>query len=279
MATQRDHALKLGRALYHLQWLKRELGEWFQGDRHHTVSTVKTDLQFQGLYQFDTFVRAEKPPIDPVSLVIGECLHNMRSALDLLAYELAVAFAKPQPISQDVAEGSEFPIFGDEDRKGLAGQGARRFREARRKKIGGMDPRAQTVIEGLQPYQDGPKFRDHPLWRLHTLDRINKHRLLHTVVSFAENAGLSLNHSDNVSGGPPFPYPGVVDDQKETRVAGMVARAINPDREMVVVVKPTLSICFAPEVPDLGTAPVLDILADIYFYITDKVSPPLQAFL
>jgi hypothetical protein len=55
-------------------------------------------------------VRVLNPPPAALRLLIGDCLHNFRFALDNLAYELAVEHQRgplPYPYFKD----SEFPIF------------------------------------------------------------------------------------------------------------------------------------------------------------------------
>ena len=136
----------------------------------------------------------KQPPKNPISLLIGDALHNMRSALDTLAYALASAFTKP--LSEDIANRSDF-IFGDEDRKGNVGVGSALF-HAGAAKIEGWHPDAQTAVEGLQPYQRGKSFRTDPLWTLHDLDRINKHRLLHITVAQSTGTLWQINGFRNV---------------------------------------------------------------------------------
>jgi len=50
------------------------------------------------------------------------------------------------------------------------------------RKVGGIAPVARTIVEGLQPYRRGQNFASHPLWVLHELSRIDKHRLPHVVL-------------------------------------------------------------------------------------------------
>jgi len=86
----------------------------------------------------------------------------LRAALDLLAFNLASVYTVP--LSDDVAESSEFPIFGDEDRQGNTGVGATRFNSASNAgipnrgsglyKIRGVNPGAQTIIEALRACRD-----------------------------------------------------------------------------------------------------------------------------
>jgi hypothetical protein len=47
-----------------------------------------------------------------------------------------------------------------------------------RDKIADIPPAALATIESLQPYKDGPAFRDHPLWQLNRLCNIDKHSVV-----------------------------------------------------------------------------------------------------
>ena len=51
----------------------------------------------------------------------------------------------------------------------------------RQNRIGGIDPRAQTIIEGLQPHNRGAEFESDPLWKLHQLSNMDKHRVPHVA--------------------------------------------------------------------------------------------------
>lgn len=51
----------------------------------------------------------KRPPLIEWGALIGECLFNFRSALDHLAFDLAVAHSGP--LAPGVEETSEFPIF------------------------------------------------------------------------------------------------------------------------------------------------------------------------
>src|SRR5437667_11229671 len=84
------------------------------------------------------------------------------------------------PLHDDVAHDSQFPIVGDENRKGASGKGPEMFK-GQTNRIRGIDPKAQAIIEGLQPYQTGAAWRRHPLWLLTELSNLDKHRLLHVT--------------------------------------------------------------------------------------------------
>jgi len=111
------------------------------------------------------------PPIPRIewALLIGDCVHNLRSALDYIAWELAGA----DPTDRVTM----FPIFLNPDA----------YRREAPRRIERLPSEAQTLIEELQPYHatDPPKSG---LWALHTLDAADKHQLL-TVTAVMPESG------------------------------------------------------------------------------------------
>jgi hypothetical protein len=185
-------------------------------------------------------------------------------------------------------ESSEFPIFGDEDSKGTTGVGSARFNRLDKAsspvrgsgiyKIRGMDPLAQAEIEKLQPYHRGNGYKAHPLWLLHDLDRISKHRLLHVAVASFSGFLLDPAKIYNAKIGPGFieSLSGVV--TTDTPVARMMLKPIIKNLEVRVDVQPPLKIAFAPVGGAQSTA-VVETLADIYKFIDTEVLPKLNPFL
>src|SRR5687767_12066270 len=68
---------------------------------------------------------ADAVPADPVSLVVGEIIQSLRSGLDHIAFQLAAKHTNPLP--DNIAEDSQFPIIGDKNRKGVSGSGPAMF--------------------------------------------------------------------------------------------------------------------------------------------------------
>jgi hypothetical protein len=98
--------------------------------------------------------------------VVGDAIHNLRSSLDYLAYQLVIA--NRQKPTQTTA----FPIF--DDSKG--------YKANIRGKIKGMGKEAKEAIRKIKPYKGGGDDSD-TLWRLHKLDIRDKHHLLVTAGS------------------------------------------------------------------------------------------------
>ncbi len=142
MTRQYNHQLKLDRALQHLQSLESKVRLWKEGDTHRYIPEFdrKSGKKRIKVEILDT------PPIE-FGIIIGDCLHNLRSALDNLVYELIVACHGDPPPPRFV-ERSEFPIFGPKVMNSSACQ----------KRIGGIAPAAQAIIKELQPYKRGKKY-------------------------------------------------------------------------------------------------------------------------
>ena len=135
------------------------------------------------------------PDPDPGwSLAASEILFNARCSLDYLVYQLHVRRFRGR-VPPKAARDSMFPIF---DSKALFAQsGARRIRH--------LAERERRAIRHLQPYvtrNDGWKYTRHYLWRLISLQDVDKHRKLHVVAaaqggtfapSFPESCGFSTD--------------------------------------------------------------------------------------
>jgi hypothetical protein len=107
----------------------------------------------------------EPPPLEKWASIAGECVHALRSALDHTAFEL-VRFRNP------AATYSEFPIFNDRF-------GANSWESHGKRKLAGVDRKVLAQAQWLQPYRRGQQ--NDPLWRVHRLDIIDKHRHLSII--------------------------------------------------------------------------------------------------
>lgn len=103
-------------------------------------------------------VRVERQPPIEWSTVVGDIVHNARSALDHLAWRLVEAGGGTP------SDATYFPIADAE-----AGYG-----EKVRKALKGASQANREAVKALRPWRGG----DNDLWRLHRLDIVDKHRLL-----------------------------------------------------------------------------------------------------
>jgi hypothetical protein len=286
-APKKSYELKLSRAQHHLQGCESTINDWIEAAQKTVVE--KPDPKHLGRH--GAWIDPPPLPANPLALLIGDCLQCFRTALDHLALELASAFTVP--LTDQVEKESEFPIFENGPGRGSAG-----FHKLQSKgklagapapgsglaKIQGISPIAQKAIEGLQPYHRGHTFTDDPLWRLHELNRLDKHRVLHVIAATAEGFAWTPAEAENVYllitkgevGGIAGPVKG------RTQVAWWrtgTFEPIDPKKKMRLNVRASLSVGFAPATPIVGGAPVLDVLREINDHIVSHVLPPLVGFL
>jgi hypothetical protein len=115
--------------------------------------------------------------------IIGDAVHNLRSALDHLAYHLVMVGTDKGGIRTERWENIQFPITHSADSyksKRTAG------------KVEGMERKAIAAIDKLRPYKGG----NEPLWLLHKLDNTNKHSFILPIGEDVIIAGVSLRASE-----------------------------------------------------------------------------------
>lgn len=106
------------------------------------------------------------PPTIDAGLLAGDLIHNLRSALDHLTWQLVLANGST-PTKQ-----TSFPIA----------QSAANYRDMRAQRLAGASAEAKRRIDALEPYGHGAGAA---LWELHDLDVQDKHKLLLPTVSAA----------------------------------------------------------------------------------------------
>jgi hypothetical protein len=154
---------KIDRAHYHFDQIKAALKVVLGSEPETKSVAFQVDNERQQLVS--TFPKA--PPLDPaLPLMIGDCVHSFRSALDHLVYQLALK----NGASAEFAERTSFPICPtDAEFKKRVKKSVEPF----------ISAPALAEIKDSQPYSayDVPP-EESDIWVLHKLDIIDKHRLL-----------------------------------------------------------------------------------------------------
>jgi hypothetical protein len=153
-----------------LEWARVRLGELNADvqrvvrDANHLIYMRTRGRVFELFWQ---------PPITPgeFGLRTGEIAHSLRSALDVLVWNLSKnpeSIKRPQPA---------FPISDSE--ADYNGRG--------RLQVRGLEPYAQGIVRSYQPFDwvQGPPST-HPLHQLRELNNIDKHRIPHAVLTALE---------------------------------------------------------------------------------------------
>lgn len=164
MASLDDVDLKIGRARHHAADF-RTLVEMALGKKQ--TFAFDSGPAADGLYDYRV---TGVPEIGPDwALVLGDCVHNLRSALDHLAYQLVLLDGQ-QPCRQ-----TKFPILKERAMK-KGGHEAEPFIQP---PIKGRE--ILERIERVQPYFGIGRTlvdeKDSYLWSLSKIDNIDKHRL------------------------------------------------------------------------------------------------------
>jgi hypothetical protein len=265
--------VKLERAREHLQCLEMEAGVWIRTKPYGLADEPDPDPPEDavppGAYRGRIRITRVDDVPDHLSLLIGDCAHNLRSALDHLALALARSYIPNMTTEQ--ANNSAFPIFYSRAMKATE----------ERERIGCIDPTAQTFIKGLQPHLRGNAFRADPLWQIHELDRLDKHQVLNLCVGHSEYVGITKTDDWNIAnGGLGLVYLHVTPGEliADAIFARYIAMTIDPNRE--VKMDPTLKpeVAFARGGP-AQLEPVIPTLAGLCDFVRDGLIAPLSKYL
>ncbi|HEX6204497.1 MAG TPA: hypothetical protein VFZ29_01640 [Solirubrobacterales bacterium] len=179
VASLKGPQLKLDRAKHHIRDLEAARQRFFDANPYDLWE--KENLETG---QRELVVKRADPVPDSLSLISGDVIHNLRSALDHLIWQLVVANGG------EPNDKTAFPIWQSETK----------YKSGRPGYAKGISKAALKILDGLKPYEGG----NDALWRLHKLDIIDKHRLLltvaarqeHVTIDFGLLAGELLGKSD-----------------------------------------------------------------------------------
>lgn len=160
---------KIGRAFHHFDILKKAVEAFFANKPYSLVIEPDAERSRQIIRLRDT----RQAPVGEWALIIGDCVHNLRSALDYIAWELA---------GSDPADNMTlFPICDN----------SKSFEEARKRRLKRVPEEPLALIEGLQPYHAADPHKN-VLWAVQTLDATDKHKLLTLTVALPTGGAIML---------------------------------------------------------------------------------------
>jgi hypothetical protein len=144
---------KLDRALEHLGAMQAASQRFFE--REPCFVSLEGEVK-TGDHVLIFRVREEPP--DEFAALAADCCHNLRHALDHIAYRLAIVISKCDPPPNET--NIYFPIAGSpQEFEGKLGSS---FGSPKR-----IPTDIRTVLEGAQPYNGGDRFF-FPSWRTWT---------------------------------------------------------------------------------------------------------------
>jgi hypothetical protein len=159
--------VKVERAQEHIRDLAVEVRSFLAANPF--VIATKRDPETRQLIYYVASVR--ETPVR-IAAILGDVIHNLRSALDHLAYQLVWIGTGKTPSSR-----TYFPIADN-----CANYSARRSEQ-----VQGARPEAINAIDSLKPYKGG----NDTLWKLHKLNNVDKHRILIAVGSAFQSINLA----------------------------------------------------------------------------------------
>jgi hypothetical protein len=169
--------VKVERAEHHFRDLQARYERYQEVERYRVAEYDEADTG-DLVRRFE--VTEQPPPL--WGAIAGDCVHNLRSSLDLLVCEMVRA--NDRPVTPDTA----FYIAKSADA----------FRSGYSGKLQGTPKCAVDLIKKAEPYQGA----DNPFWRLHQLDIADKHKLLVPVGVAHKGTTNSYSLADVVNAYP-----------------------------------------------------------------------------
>ena len=158
---------KFNRAKHQFDVLRTEMGSFSDQDPqpHFSRGYFDTDT-WQWIERF----QIREPPPLRWGVMLGECVHNLRSALDHLVCQLTLLDGGTM---EDCAQ-TQFPI---------ASKCEAQFERMANSRIPRLSKRHRAMIKRAQPYRAGDSAWKHPLAILADLSNADKHRLINPTYS------------------------------------------------------------------------------------------------
>jgi hypothetical protein len=176
--------VKLRRAEEHVERFAKEAADYLQSSR------AGFDYAFDDQAgTIDVVLRADFEPPAVFGAIVGDTLHNLRSALDAIAWE--VCQRTGVPLTEKQEQQVYFPITWESNKW-----------ENAAKRLVGVTPEDLEAFKYLQPWyfdEQGRQLgveiptefaKNEPLWQLRELAKIDRHRTQHPLLAQAGDTWL-----------------------------------------------------------------------------------------
>lgn len=182
VGSEPGYRLKLRRAQEHLDLIAREVGEFIKNELH---SSIPQQMQPENRWTYVRWGRDIGPVPDYWGTHLGDFVHNVRSALDVIIWDLV--------LKNDEIPGyhTMFPICETEAQ--WRNEVEERCSNRGLPPTAGLSVPVLAVVQGLQPYKFGnleaPKS---PFMKLLRLSNTDKHRVLHVAAVHTYSRKVSV---------------------------------------------------------------------------------------
>lgn len=170
--------LKVKRAQKHMVDINREALRYASGHPYEFTRVQYPDTERKVGYR----IRITEQPDPMTTLMLGDFIHNLRSALDYIIFVC---------VPRQRQKSASFPILSADifakDSSGTFVINDTEGREHFETAIQGLCPKARALVVSLQPYHRGPKTYLSILGIISRLENADKHRQLITIGGGVQN--------------------------------------------------------------------------------------------
>ncbi len=163
--------LKIERAKHHINDLHERTRQFEAGDLYSLCIHKNADAGNDVLEATVT-----QPVPEDFAAIIGDAPHNLKSALDLVVN--AVIFAR----LREFDDHARFPVRDDRQKLEAAVNGGKITQASKAV--------ASFIVDTVKPYEGG----NDPIWTLHRLNILDKHRLLLPVMQINAITYIRIKH-------------------------------------------------------------------------------------
>ena len=238
----------------HIEQFIREADSFLKTDPYSVVPEIHA--QPRGYILRYRFKVDRQPPIG-LSLLTGDAIHNLRSTLDNLVWNLG-QISGESPKSQ-----LAFPVCIEEEW----------FKMKVLYTLKRLPIDAQALIENLQPYNRRDDPQGHQVYILNRLWNDDKHETPPVVAGLQSGLGLGIRGGGRVNIGSGRISTGATDDGAEIMNFSM------PDLQSITKLKPVfkVDVAFDKNGPARG-AIARKLLFDLYDFIRNEVVEKFAPF-
>jgi hypothetical protein len=243
---------KMIRAHEHLEALEREIKDY--------LSTIKVEmvLKTAPIEPRPWLVMWANDYIPPIrlSVLLGDCVHNMRSALDNLVCGLA------KTVKPDCTCRGAFPFRKDQND----------WNDHFEVDLKGVPLDAQKIIKELQPWHDPSKAN--PLLILNKLSNDDKHRTCNFTLAYTQNAVFRIHGNDGTITDIAYNEP-IYLGEVQTVVLPMSPAAVMPSARVEAAGRMVISL---RDESIWADAPVENVLRRCFDHVEKEVISKLKQF-
>jgi hypothetical protein len=228
--------LKVSRAEHHLDELQGRIAAYLSKNPFRAV------IEDDGAGRQRLTFRVSKPVPKELSAIIGDAIHNLRAALDLLACEIV-------RLNGQSDDDVHFPFCDAPERL---------EKTIKKRHLDRAAPAAVNLVRALRPYNGG----NVELRALHDLDIQDKHRMLIPMADWADFGKIKIGGISLEGGGQHF---GPVQDGYSP-----FKFATDPKLKVGQTVKATYHLTLGPRLP-LGTRDLVSAIRDLVKLVANTI--------